>query len=297
MLDRRAFVAGIAAVGLAGTGSRSMAETNDGSSAEDQAIRALSAIRASTGGRLGVAALDTGSGRRFGLDAESRYAMCSTFKMTLAAAVLVRAAAGRLTLDTPLPFTDADVLDYAPVVKQHLASHSLTVGEACAGAVEWSDNSAANLLLAQVGGPAGLTRFIRRIGDPITRLDRTEPTLNTVPPGDERDTTTPAAMVGLMRTLLLGPILRPADRERLIGWMVACQTGKTKLRAGLPADWRVGDKTGNNGGGVVNDIAIAWPPGRAPILIACYLDAPSPDDAQASAVHAGVAEVVAKTFG
>jgi len=290
MLDRRAFLAGVAAVGLVG---RALADD----SGEDRTAKALAAIGASTGGRLGIAALDTGNGQRIGLDAESRYALCSTFKVPLAAAVLARVAAGGLTLQTPLPFTDADVLDYAPVVKQHLATRSLTVGEACAAAIEWSDNSAANLLLAQIGGPAGLTGFIRRAGDPVTRLDRIEPALNIVPPGDERDTTTPAAMVGLMRTLLLGRVLRPVARQRLIGWMAACQTGKDKLRAGLPAGWRVGDKTGNSGDGKVNDIAIAWPPGRAPILIACYLDAPGLSDAQVNAVHAGVAEVVAKTFG
>jgi len=290
MLDRRAFLAGVAAVGLA---SHALADD----SGEDRTAKALAAIAASTGGRLGVAAVDTATGQRIGLDVESRYALCSTFKVPLAAAVLAKVAAGGLTLQMPLPFTDADVLDYAPVVKQHLATHSLTVGEACAAAIEWSDNSAANLLLAQIGGPAGLTGFIRRAGDPVTRLDRTEPELNDVPSGDVRDTTTPAAMVDLLRALLLGRVLHPAARQRLIGWMVACQTGKDKLRAGLPAGWRVGDKTGNSGKGAVNDIAIAWPPRRAPILIACYLDAPGLGETEVNAVHAGVAEVVAKTFG
>ena len=290
MIDRRAFLAGVAAVGLAG---RAVADD----SGADRTARALAAIGASSGGRLGVAALDTGSGQRIGLDVESRYALCSTFKVPLAAAVLAKVTAGGLTLQTPLSFTDADVLDYAPVVKQHLAAHSITVGEACAAAVEWSDNSPANLLLARIGGPAGLTGFIRRAGDAVTRLDRIEPALNVVPPGDERDTTTPAAMVGLMRSLLLGQALRPIARQRLIGWMTACQTGKERLRAGLPAGWRVGDKTGTSGDGKANDIAIAWPPGRAPILIACYLDAPGLVDDQVNAIHAGVAEVVAKTFG
>jgi len=290
MLDRRAFLVGVTGLGVAG---RALADDKG----EDRTGRALAAIGASTGGRLGVAALDTGSGQQIGLGAESRYALCSTFKVPLVAAVLAKVAAGGLTLQTQLPFTDADVLDYAPAVKQHLAAHGLSVGEACAAAIEWSDNSAANLLLAQIGGPPGLTAFMRRAGDPVTRLDRIEPALNDVPPGDGRDTTTPAAMIGLMRALLLGRILRPIDRQRLVGWMVACQTGKEKLRAGLPVGWRVGDKTGNSGDGKVNDIAIAWPPGRRPILIACYLDAPGLSEAQVNAVHVGVAEVVVKTFG
>jgi beta-lactamase class A len=256
----------------------------------------LAAIARGSGGRLGVFALDTGSGRHIGIDAGSRYALCSTFKAALAAAVLHAIEAGKLTLDTPLRFTDADVFDYAPAVKKHLDRHELTVEQACAAAVEWSDNSAANLLLAQIGGPAGLTRFIRRAGDTVTRLDHTEPLLNRVAPGDVHDTTTPAAMVGLMRALLLGRVLHPDSRKRLIGWMRACQTGKTKLRAGLPSDWRVGDKTGNSGDGKVNDIAIAWPPRRAPILIASYLDAPKLSPAAADAIHADVGRVIARAF-
>jgi beta-lactamase class A len=284
MLDRRQMMGGALAAGVVfATGVRA-AEPD------------LAAIARRSGGRLGLFALDTGSGRHIGIDADSRYAMCSTFKATLAAAVLHAVETGKLALDTPLRFTQADVLDYAPVVKKHLAQHQLTVEQACAAAVELSDNSAANLLLAQIGGPAGLTRFIRRTGDRVTRLDRTEPLLNRVAPGEVHDTTTPAAMVGLLRALLLGKVLGPDSRKRLIGWMVACETGKTKLRAGLPPDWRVGDKTGNSGDGKVNDIAICWPPKRAPILIACYLDAPRLSPAAADAIHADVGGVVARRF-
>lgn len=284
MLDRRQMVGGALAAGFVLATGAHAAEPD------------LAAVARRSGGRLGVFALDTGTGRHIGIDADSRYALCSTFKAALAAAVLSAVEAGKLSLDTPLRFTDADVLDYAPVVKKHLARHELTVGQACAAAVEWSDNSAANLLLARIGGPAGLTRFIRRAGDKLTRLDRTEPMLNRVAPGEVHDTTTPAAMVGLMRALLLGGVLRPDSRERLIGWMRACQTGKTKLRAGLPPDWRVGDKTGNSGDGKVNDIAIAWPPHRAPILIASYLDAPKLAPAAADAIHADVARAVSRAF-
>lgn len=284
MLDRRAMLGGALAAGVTLATGVIAAEPD------------LAAIAWRSGGRLGVFALDTGSGRHIGVDAGSRYALCSTFKAALAAAVLSAVEAGALSLDTPLSFTDADVLDYAPVVKQHLAARSLTVAEACAAAVEVSDNSAANLLLARIGGPAGLTRFIRRAGDKVTRLDRTEPALNRVAPGEVHDTTTPAAMVGLLRALLLGNALRPESRHRLIGWMRACRTGKTKLRVGLPADWTVGDKTGNSGDGKVNDVAICWPPNRKPVLIASYLDAPGLSPEAADAIHADVGRAVARAF-
>ncbi len=246
------------------------------------------------GGRLGVAALDTGSGRWLVHDEASRYAMCSTFKAPLAAAILAEVEQGRLSLDREIPFSRADIISHSPVVEAHLRRGRLPVARLAAAAVEISDNAAANLLLAQIGGPAGLTAFIRRSGDAVTRLDRTELALNTNLPGDPRDTTTPAAMVGLLRTLLLGDVLSPASRARLTGWMEASGTGRERLRAGLPAGWRVGDKTGT-GNGAHNDVAIAWPPGRAPILIACYTDGPA-EGAVRNAVHAAVARSVAAAF-
>ncbi|MBY8827104.1 class A beta-lactamase [Hephaestia mangrovi] len=285
MFDRRMVVGGALAAGLVGVaGARA-------------AVPGLADLAQRSGGRLGVFALDTGSGRSIGHDADSRYALCSTFKVLLGAAVLARVDAGGLALDTPLAFTDADVLAYAPVTKQHLATHRLTVAEACAAAIELSDNSAANLLLHRIGGPAGLTRFIRGAGDNITRLDRYETALNLVPPGEVRDTTTPRAMAGLLQTLLLGKTLLPQSRKQLLRWMVACQTGKAKLRAGLPAGWLVGDKTGNSGDGKINDAAIAIPPHRSPILIASYLDAPKLDAAAVDAIHAGVGRAVAAALG
>ncbi|MGN6374882.1 MAG: class A beta-lactamase [Sphingomonas sp.] len=283
-VDRRLVLGGALALGLAGR-LPAAAPVPD-----------LDAIARAAGGRLGVAALDTGSGRRLAHDADRRFALCSTFKVVLAAAILAQVDAGRIALAQPLGFTDADILSYAPVVQRHRSTHRLTVAEACAAAVQWSDNSAANLLLARIGGQAALTRFIRAAGDPVTRLDRNEPSLNIVPPGDLRDTTTPAAMVGLLHALLLGEVLRPASRRILLGWMDGCQTGKEKLRAGLPADWQVGDKTGNSGHGAVNDVAIARPPGRAPILVACYLDAPKLDGEGADRIHAAVGRAVGAAF-
>lgn len=247
------------------------------------------------GGRLGVAALDVASGRRIGHDEHSRYAMCSSFKLPLAAAVLAEVEAGRMALDEEIAFTRADAISNSPVVDAHLARGRLPVERLCAAAVEVSDNAAANLLLARIGGPAGLTRFFRSAGDAVTRLDRFELALNSNLPGDPRDTTSPAAMLGLLRNLLLGDRLGPASRTRLIGWMEGATTGLTRLRAGLPADWRAGDKTGT-GNGANNDVAIAWPPAGGPILIASYTDGAVEDMAVRNPIHAAVARRIAAAF-
>lgn len=244
------------------------------------------------GGRLGVAALDVATGRRVGHDEDGRYAMCSSFKLPLAAAILAEVEAGRIGLGDEIAFSRADLLGNSPVAEAHLAEGRLPVERLCAAAIEVSDNAAANLLLARVGGPAGLTRFIRSAGDSVTRLDRNEPSLNTNLPGDPRDTSSPAAMVGLLQVLLLGDRLSEASRGRLIGWMEGATTGLGRLRAGLPAGWRVGDKTGTGNGANV-DLAIAWPPGRGPILIASFTDGRREDLAVRNPVHAAIARRVA----
>jgi len=257
---------------------------------------ALADLARRSGGRLGVAAIDTGSGARIGLAGHERFAMCSTFKVVLAAAILARVDRGARRLEEAVAFGPADLLDHAPVVRAHLAEGRLPIGALCAATIGQSDNSAANLLLPLVGGPAGLTRFMRAAGDRVTRLDRGEPALNENIPGDARDTTTPAAMLGLMRRLLLGRVLTPGSRTRLIGWMDAATTGTTALRAGLPSTWRVGDKTGMGERGATNDIAIARPPGRAPILIVAYASgSPQPVEAR-KATLAAVGKIVAAAF-
>lgn len=256
----------------------------------------LAALEARAGGRLGVVALDTGSGRRLAHRAGERFPMCSTFKVLLAGTVLQRVDRGELRLDLRLPYGKADLLAYAPVTTARLAEGGLAVGELCAAAVEVSDNTAANLLLASVGGPGAVTAFARSLGDPVTRLDRTEPALNEARPGDPRDTTTPEAMVATLRTLLLGPALKPESRARLEGWMAACTTGGTRLRAGLPKDWAVGDKTGSGARGTVNDVAILRPPHRAPILVAAYFTGSRASGKDREAVLAEVGRIVAEAF-
>jgi beta-lactamase class A len=256
----------------------------------------LAAIERRAGGRLGVYAFDAGSGRAIAHRANERFPMCSTFKLLAVGAVLARADAGADDLSRRVAIMPADILAYAPVTKAHL-NGSMTIAELCAAAIEWSDNTAANLLLHSLAGPAGVTRFARTIGDRVTRLDRNEPTLNTAIPGDPRDTTTPFAMAHDMQTLMLGTALKPASRARLKRWLLSCRTGANKLRRGFPASWREGDKTGSGDNATANDVAIVWPPGRAPLIVAAYFTNSHAPGALQDAALPDVARVVAKHFG
>jgi beta-lactamase class A len=193
-----------------------------------------------------------------------------------------------------IPYGKADLLDYAPVAKQNLATGRMSVAEMCKAIVELSDNTCANLLLARIGGPAALTAFWRSIGDSTSRLDHNEPELNRSPPGNPQDTTTPAAMAGNFRRLVVGEALSPASRALLTDWMVNCKTGANRLRGGLPASWTIGDKTGNNGKDASGDIAVVWPKPDTPILITAYTQGGTPNAAQIEAVFARIGRMVAE---
>jgi beta-lactamase class A len=236
----------------------------------NDATSPLAELERRNGGRLGVAALDTVSGRRVDHRPAELFPLCSTFKFLAAAFVLARVDRGEEKLDRRVVFSEKDLVTYSPVTKEHVSPGSMSMAEICDAAVTLSDNTAGNLQLASFGGPAGLTSYMRSLGDRTTRLDRIETELNEAKPGDPRDTTTPAAILDTMQRLLIGDALSAASRDRLIGWLLASKTGARRLRAGLPADWRVGDKTGSGNNGTANDVAIAFPPGRAPILIAAY---------------------------
>ena len=261
-------------------------------SAADGFISRLQAFERETGGRIGLAVMDTGDGRRLGFRADERFPMCSTFKLLLVGAVLRRVDEGQEDLGRAVPIASQDLQPVSPVTEPHVGG-TLPVSELCRGAIAHSDNTAANLLIRSLGGPAGVTAFARGIGDPVTRLDRWETELNRVPAGDPRDTTSPSAMLEDLRRLALGAVLSPPSRNRLIGWLLANTTGETRLKAGLPKSWRVGDKTGAwipSGG--VNDVAIAWPPGRAPVLIAAYTVGIAGDLRQRNAVLAEIGRIV-----
>ncbi|MGH8026146.1 MAG: class A beta-lactamase [Pseudoxanthomonas sp.] len=245
----------------------------------------LEALERRHGGRLGVSILDTASGKRIGHRADERFPMCSTFKFLAAAHVLARVDRGEERLDRRIPYTKDDLVAHSPVTEKHVGAPGMTLAELCHATITLSDNTAGNLLLASFGGPAGLTAFVRSLGDGTTRLDRWETELNEAIPGDPRDTTTPAAMLDDMRSLLLGGALSPGSRRQLTDWLIATTTGGQRIRGGLPKDWRAGDKTGTSGNGVTNDIAIAWPPGRAPLLVtAYYAESTVPQETQNSVV-------------
>ncbi len=232
---------------------------------------AVQQIEKTSGGRLGVAVLDTLSSTAFGYRGGERFPMCSTFKFLAAAQVLSRVDAGQEQLDRRIAILSGDLVPYAPVTQPRVGGEPMTIAELCEAAVTLSDNVAGNLLLASLGGPQALTAYARSLGDPSTRLDRIEPDLNQAIPGDPRDTTTPQAMLQTLRSLVLGTALSVASRTQLTQWLVHNKTGDKKLRAALPAGWRVGDKTGAGAHGTNNDIAVIWPPGRAPLLVAAYL--------------------------
>ncbi|TBW33626.1 class A beta-lactamase [Siculibacillus lacustris] len=285
-VDRRLLLAGLSGLTLS-------ALMPSGARAAADGPAAVAAIEAKVGGRLGVAVRDSGDGRAFGHRADERFASCSTGKLLLAAATLLRVDRGEEDLARRIAYGRADLVPYSPVLEPGLAEGSLGVEAIARAAVVLSDNGAANLLLAALGGPAAMTAWARAFGDEVTRVDRGEPDLNSAEPGDPRDTTTPTAMLGHLDRLLLGAALSPASRARLFGWMVESPTGKRRLRGGIPADWTAGDKTGTGGHGTTADVALLQPPGRAPILVAAYLtECPAPI-ADREAALAAVGRLVA----
>jgi beta-lactamase class A len=260
--------------------------------AQGAPITALADYERDSGGRIGLWAENLRTRATVAWRAHERFVMCSTFKASLAAYVLARADRGQLRLDELISYGPDDLLEYAPVARKNLKKGAMSVADMCEAAVELSDNTCANALLARVGGPSALTVFWRSIGDAISRLDHNEPQLNRSPPGDPHDTTTPAAMAGNLRSLILGEVLSPNSRERLTGWMLGCKTGDDRLRAGLPKDWRVADKTGNNGKDASGDIAVTWSTRSEPVLICAYTQGGAPTPHQIEAVFAGIGSFV-----
>lgn len=248
-------------------------------------------IETASGGRLGVAMLDTATGARHGYRAGERFPMCSVSKMLAVAALLDRADHGQSQLATRISFGKVDLAGYSPVTGPKVGTAGLTLEELAEAAISLSDNTAMNLILREIGGPPAWTAYARSLGDPSSRLDRNEPTLNECAPGDPRDTTLPEAMLADLQKVVLGNALSAASRDRLTRWLVQCRTGDQKIRAGVPAGWRVGDKTGNSGRDTSNDIAIVWPTGRQPWLLTVFLTGAKVNDAQQAAVSADVARV------
>ncbi|CAL9359150.1 hypothetical protein SUDANB178_00625 [Streptomyces sp. enrichment culture] len=246
------------------------------------------------GARLGVYARNVRTGRTVAHRAGERFAMCSTFKAFAAAAVL-RDHGDRAPLDRVVHYPPRDILPNSPRTEENLAT-GMTVAGLCAAAIQYSDNAAGNLLLRELGGPAGLTRFLRSLGDTVSRLDRWEPELNTAIPGDVRDTTTPEAIAGSLERLTLGRALRRADRERFTGWLKGNTTSAERFRKGLPSAWVVADKTGTGDYATANDIGVAWTTRGTPVVLAVLSDKSAPDAPVDQALIAEAAAIVARTL-
>jgi beta-lactamase class A len=252
----------------------------------------LARLEKESGGRLGVAAVNTADGRLVLHRADERFPFCSTFKMMVSAAILAREPS---LLKKRIQYEKSDLVPHSPVTGKHVAD-GMTVAELCEATLQISDNAAANLLMKQIGGPAAVTAYARSIGDTEFRLERWETELNSAIPGDVRDTTTPLAMAKSLQKLVLGDALPAAARKQLKDWMLGNTTGATRIRAGVPAGWPVADKTGAGDYGTVNDIAVIWPPGKAPIVLAVYITQPNKDDKSRPDIHGEVAKVVIEAF-
>jgi beta-lactamase class A len=230
----------------------------------------LRELEARAQGRLGVHIIDTATGQEYGYRADERFMMLSSFKLLASAVVLSRVDAGKESLERRISYTKKDLVAYSPVTEKHVDGEGMTLAQLCEATLTTSDNSAANLILASYGGPAALTALARKVGDNVTRLDRIETDLNVKQAELLLDTTSPRAMARTMRKVVLGDALSARSRERLQQWMTANTTGGKRLKAGLPSDWRIGDKTGTNKTDT-NDIAVIWPPNRKPWLVTAYL--------------------------
>jgi len=245
-----------------------------------------------SGGRLGVAVLDTATDRLVGNRIDERFAMCSTCKVLAVGFVLARVDRDEERLDRRLTFTEGELVPPFKSTSSHVGSEGMTIAALCEAAITVSDSTAANLLLASFDGPAALT-YLRSLGDPVTRLDHTEPALNIVKPGETHDTTSPAAISRTLRRLLLGEALSYRSRALLTGWMMGAKDAAThRLRVGLPAGWRIANKPGTWEKIATSDIGVIWPPGRAPVVVAAYLgEAPGSIESQES-VLVDVARIV-----
>lgn len=263
-LGRRHLVVALAVLPLAVNAKPAQASVN------------FAALERDLRGELGITAIDTATGRTIGYRQDQRFPMCSTFKTVLAAAVLARADRMPGLLDKRVPLPKHLFVDWSPVTEKHVDG-DMSVAELCAATLQYSDNTAGNALLRELGGPAALTRYARSLGDNRFRLDRWETELNAAIPGDDRDTTTPLAMARTVQKLLILDGLPAAGKKQLGVWMLANTTGAERIRAAVPAGWKVADKTGTGSYGCANDIAVIYPPDRAPIVLSIYTRHPNKD--------------------
>ncbi len=288
MIDRRNLMI------VLGLGA-AMTATGEAFAAPAGIIQRIVELERKSGGRLGVGVRDAATGEVWGHRLDERFAMCSTFKALLAAQVLARVDTGKENLARRVPIKKADLVTHSPAVEKRVGG-TMSVAELCQATVTLSDNAAANLLLRDSGGPAGLTAFLRSVGDGVTRLDRTEPELNRVVGGDQRDTTSPAAMAATLNRLVLGNALSARSREQLKTWLIANTTGEARIRAGVPDSWIIGEKTGTWTGGATNDVAVLWPPKGGPLILTVFYVGGTMDQDGRNSVIASAARIVASAY-
>ncbi|MFD8098057.1 class A beta-lactamase [Nocardia fluminea] len=271
------------------------AESVPSTSATVPATATFADMEAKYGARLGLSVVDTGTAATANYREGERFPMASTFKGLACGALLQAHPLSTGYFDQVIRYTAADIVVNSPETEKHIDT-GMTVTALCDAAITLSDNTAGNMLLRLLGGPAGFTAFLRTLGDTVSRLDRWEPELNTAIPGDERDTTTAAALVANYRALVVGTALQEPERAQLATWLKASKTGAKRIKAGLPTDWIVGDKTGTPAYGSALDVAVAWPPNRAPLVLAVLTTKPDQNaepsnDLVAEATKAAVAQL------
>ncbi|MEV6029790.1 class A beta-lactamase [Nonomuraea sp. NPDC052116] len=267
-------------------------------SGEAQARKELRALEASFKGRIGAYAIDTATGRTIGYRSNERFPLLSTFKAMACAAVLHKARTSDPGLmERVVRWTADDLKPNSPTTEKHVED-GLTVNQLCEATITLSDNTAGNMVLKQIGGPAGLTQYFRTLKDPISRLDRWETELNDWTPKEKRDITTPASIARDLRAVTTGNALTAKDREQLNAWMIATKTGDARIRAGLPKTWTIGDKTGTNSAfGGANDIAVIWPKkGASPIIMTIYTNRAAGETGDDTAI-ARTATILARGLG
>ncbi|WP_434052726.1 MAG: class A beta-lactamase [Roseibium sp.] len=258
--------------------------------------RAVEDVETRLSARVGVAIMDTQTGKTWSNRGDERFPLNSTFKALLCAALLDAAEKGTADAKREVVVQESDIVSYSPVLEKHVGGKGFSIGELCEVTVTTSDNAAANLVMAELGGPEGVTAYLRRIGDDKTRIDRWEPDSNTGVPGDPRDTTTPWAAAETLRKLVLGDALEPQARVTLTSWLEGNKVGNSTLRAGIPKNWRIADKTGAGSNGSRNNIAVIWPENRDPVVIAIYITQTTAAFQTRNAAIAGIGAALAESI-
>jgi beta-lactamase class A len=290
--NRRAFLLSVAAVALTLAIPARATKKQQANSAE----ALLANLEGASGARLGVYALNTANGSLVCHRADERFPVCSTFKVILVSAILKRSTQIADLMQRRIKYMKTDLARYSPISEKHV-NDGMTVTELCAAAIQYSDNTAANLLMQLLGGPSAVTAFARSIGNREFRLDRWETDLNAALPGDLRDTATPVSMAQSLQSLTLGDTLSVPHRKQLNEWLRGNTTGAKRIRAATSADWLIGDKTGSGDYGTANDIAVLWPLGRKPIVLAIYHTQKDADAKWQDEVIAAAARIVLNAFG